>query len=86
MRQLLAGIALSAIPAAALAAMPTLGMRQIVLYILVAIGLAIIFGGLIFLIRKAPFIPADVKQWIEYLLYALVVIAIIFVILGLIGA
>ena len=85
MKQLLLLSVLSMLPMPLLAAMPNLTPRQIVYDILILVGLGLIFGLLVLLIRKAPGIPADVKQWIEYALYVLVVIAVIFVILSFIG-
>lgn len=76
---------LSLLPLPVMAAMPSVTPRQIVYDILILVGLGLIFGLLVFLIRKAPFIPPDVKQWIEYALYVLVVIAVIFAILSFIG-
>lgn len=52
-------------------------IRSIVTFGLKLLVIAMIFGALLFLVRKAPFIPADVKTWIEYALYFLLVVAII---------
>lgn len=69
-------------PALAGSPVPTFNLQSIFGWIIVLILLAICFGGLIFLIRKAPMIPADIKQWIEYALYFIVVVFIIFQILS----
>jgi fructose-specific phosphotransferase system IIC component len=45
----------------------------------------LIAGLVIFLVRRAPFIPADFKAWAEYLVIAIAVLVIIVRALPLVG-
>jgi hypothetical protein len=66
------------------ATVPDFNIKVIIHWALVLIAVGIIFGGLLFLVRKAPFIPAEFKAVIEYILWALLIIAGIYFLLTLI--
>lgn len=44
---------------------------------------AVIFGGLLYLVRKAPMIPAELKVWIEYILWAILIIVCLYFLISL---
>jgi len=69
---------------AATGAVPTFDIKVIVHWALVLIVVGLIFGGLLFLVRRAPFIPPEIKTVIEYILWALLVVAAIYFLLTLI--
>ena len=75
-------LAFVSVPAFAALNMSIEGIVEVFLYLLVA---ALIFGILIFLLRRAPFIPAEWKVWIEYILYFLAALVVINLLLGFLG-
>lgn len=75
---------LSAISFPVMAAVPKFNIEAIVHAALVLIVIGIIFGGLLFLVRKAPFMPSEIKTTIEYILWVLLVVAGIYFLLTLI--
>ena len=85
MKELVLFSILSAMAVPALAADPTFNIEHIVHWFVVMIVVAVIFGILLFLVRRAPFIDAMIKQVIEYILWFLLAMAAIAVLLGMIG-
>lgn len=83
MKALLALLSFTALPV--MAATPSVTPQSIVKWILVLIGVGIIVGLLYLLIDKAPFIPAEFKTGLKYLLLFLIVVLVIGVIMSLIG-
>lgn len=74
--KLLVGLALllSAGPAMAAIAISLSGLVELVIWMIV---LGLIVGLLLFLVAKAPFIPAEWKQWINYVIYFVCVLILI---------
>lgn len=64
------------------AATPNFDIATIVHWAVVLIIVAVIFGILLFLVRRAPFIDPPIKQGIEYVLWFLLALAVIAVLLG----
>jgi len=67
----------------AMAATVTAG--TLVGWVVSLIILGIVCGLLIFLVRKAPFIPPEWKSGIEYLIYFIVILIVIGWLLGYVG-
>jgi drug/metabolite transporter (DMT)-like permease len=63
----------------------TVSANTLVGWVVSLIVLGIICGLLIFLVRKAPFIPPEWKTGIEYLIYLVVVLIVIGWLLGFVG-
>lgn len=77
---LFAGLSLIAGPA--FAAFGVESLINMVIYLLIVGAIA---GLLIFLVRRAPFIPGEFKSVIEYVIYFVLVIMLIYFLLGLTG-
>lgn len=82
MKHLLA-LTLALVSPLALAA--TANMRGLVDFVIDLVIIGVIFGILLWLVRRAPFIPAEGKTLIEYALYFIAAIFVINWLLGLSG-
>ena len=60
-------------------------MRTILWDVMIVVGIALVFGLLDLLVRKAPWIDADVKIGVRYALLVILVLYIIYLILGFLG-
>lgn len=67
-----------------MAAVPHFNIELILHWVFVLLVIGIIFGLVLFLVRKAPFIPPEFKTVIEYICWALLIVAVIYVLLSLI--
>lgn len=75
-------LSLVSLPAFAAVNMSISGLVEFVVYLLIV---GIIFGGLLWLVGKAPFIPDAGKQVITWIIYLVGALMIINLLLGLIG-
>ncbi len=63
----------------------TLSMQSLVEVVVALIIIGLVLGILIFLVRKAPFIPPEWKSGIEYFIYFIAALVVINFLLGLGG-
>ena len=63
----------------------TISMGGLVETVVFLIIIGFVLGLLIFLVRKAPFIPPEWKSGIEYFIYFIVILLVINLLLGLVG-
>jgi len=80
---LFSALLLSAVPAFAAVNISVAGLVELVIWLIV---LGLIVGLLLFLVAKAPFIPAEWKQWINYVIYFVCVLILINFLLTMAGA
>lgn len=75
-------LALASAPALAAIGVSIQGLVELVIYLIV---LGLIVGLLLFLVAKAPFIPAEWKTWINYVIYFVCVLLLINFLLSFVG-
>ncbi len=66
-------------------AVVNIGMEGLISTVIYLIVIGAVFGILIFLVNKAPFIPAEWKQFIIYFIYFVGALFLINLLLGLAG-
>ena len=63
----------------------TVSIQGLVELVILLIVLGLIVGLLLFLVAKAPFIPPEWRQWINYVIYFVCVLILINFLLGFAG-
>lgn len=76
---------LSFIALPAFAAVVNIGMDSLISTVIYLIVIGFIFGILLFLVNRAPFIPAEWKVFVVYFIYFVGAIFLINLLLGLAG-
>jgi len=83
--QLFTGLGLTFLATLAFGASIDLSMDSLVQTVIYLIIIGFVFGILIFLINKAPFIPVEWKSFIIYFVYFVAALILINLLLGLAG-
>ena len=61
------------------------GMHPVLAFFIIGVVIGLVAGVLIYLVRRAPFIPAEIKQLVEWFIIVVAVLYILFRGLALLG-